>query len=173
MAITDSMRLYRECVRDIWNRYFADTAGWDERCLFLDADVSLFRGIVLSQVGEYERVILPSYRGDREPIDSILVNVLDSADVRVSDEGSFRDTRTLAPETDLTTWRLCFFSLYDFYELGQREFRYVRCAVNLSEHNDSGLPKGVLVPFEQASFSHHPMPITRSEQRARPGYWLP
>ena len=61
--VTDLFSNYRNCVVQIWNGFFADRVDWDERDLWADACVSLFRAIVLYPLELEATPFLPEYRG--------------------------------------------------------------------------------------------------------------
>lgn len=151
--LTQAMSQYRECLKFVWNGFFAAHADWDERDNFDDAAVHLFRGIVLylfeQDVDGIE--ILPSYRGDRKRFDPIRVKAANTENINFSKEGTFRDTRDLPPNFPIDGVDLRYFELFDFYELGPREFQYVKVEIASSPiPEQTGMR--LLIPFENALF---------------------
>jgi hypothetical protein len=150
--LTHRFQRYRECLREIWNRFFADVGDWDARVHFADAAIHLFRGLVLYDFDGLELELLPAYRGDQRPIDTILVCVAPPWDcVKVSVEGTFRDARPLSPEEDLAMVQLAYVDLWDMYPLGHREFGSV-CAEVVAGNGQMALHSRIVIPFESVVF---------------------
>jgi hypothetical protein len=150
--LTKRFQKYRECLRCVWNHFFAEDGDWDTRVHFSNAALELFRAMVLFDFSDSSQELYPSYRGEQGPIQSIRVRASPPWDkVRVSAEGTFREARSLLPDEDLSSVELAYVDLWDVYPLGYREFNYV-CAEVLT--GDSRLKSGtrVLIPFEHAQF---------------------
>jgi hypothetical protein len=71
--LTGRMWQYRQCLKVVWNGFFASKADWDDRDYFYNAAVELFRGVVLYLFDDdvRGREILPTYRGDKTVFSAI------------------------------------------------------------------------------------------------------
>jgi hypothetical protein len=150
--LTARITKYRECLKDIWNQYFAAEGDWDARVFFSNAAVELFRGMVLFDFEDPNRELLPSYRGDQRAIHSIRVHSSPPwDDVKVSIEGTFRDTTTPRAGIVFDEIELAYVDLWDMYPLGHRNFEYV-CAEVVASSGELQAGTRVLVPFARATF---------------------
>lgn len=151
MKLTPLMQRYRACLKLIWNSYFADHANWDERDHFYDAAVSLFRGLVLYPLELEQCIVLPSYRGDRAPIFSILLKVKDRPSVRWSCHWDWSGVSYLDADTDFSKFDIRYVDLFDFYELGPREFEFVAAQI-IAEPSGALIGAYLLIPFDNVFF---------------------
>lgn len=156
------MATYRQCVKTIWNEYFAENGDWDDRRDFCDADVPLFRALVLGQVGLQSLRVLPGYVSEREPIMAIGVKPASAEGLRFSRIGDFRDTQPVSADVDVDALDLRYIDLFDMYPLGHRDFADICCHVVSCRSGDE-VGSRVLVPFEIASFEISSLGMNQDE----------
>lgn len=151
--LTRQMSEYRQCLKVLWNGFLAVDGDWDERHHFLNAAVELFRAIVLYSFEKEDREaeILPAYRSDKAPFQTIRVRATSAEGIEASREGTFRDTKPLAPEVHIDQIDMRYMDLYDFHELGLREFKYVKVEL-VASPIDTQVGMRLLIPFESALF---------------------
>ena len=145
---------YRQCLMDIWNKYFSELGDWDDRVYFSNASLELFRSLVLYDCDDRDRPLLPSYRGDQRPIESIRLTVEGPLDrVRISADPTFASSREVLRDQDLSSAELAFVDLWDSYPLGERKFEFA-CGEVVRSGGGFGVGERVLIPFEFARFFH-------------------
>lgn len=137
--LTQKFTLYRECARNLWNRYFLNQMPledpWDFRDHFEDICVLLFTSFVLHPIGRCKEKKTPSYMAHLEPLAFLqVIPSLDSGvpvQINREKEGSHAywdyPLKTIRPP-DAT---LLFIDYFDFDVLGSREFEY--CLVRIVE----------------------------------------
>jgi hypothetical protein len=151
--LTRRMWEYRQCLKVVWNGFFASEADFDDRDYFYNSAVELFRGIVLYLFDDdvRDKEILPAYRGDKSVFASIRVKATTPQGIQMSREGTLCDTQDLSSDVQIDRVDIRYVDLFDFYELNFREFRYVLAEiVESSTLEDVGIR--LLIPFENAEF---------------------
>jgi hypothetical protein len=142
MDITDKFNLFREAARHLWNTYFHLDAeknnNWDLRDAFSEVYVSLFNAIIkyhlpdsvnsIPHLYDPEQNVLNEYRiiGRSETI-PIWIN-------RTKPASGYWDYPIKVVQNDTTDLRLI--SIFDFDNLGFRDFGYFRVRIVRSNEMD-------------------------------------
>ncbi len=142
MNITERINDFREAARHVWNTHFRHEAeqnqDWDLRDAFSEVYVALFNSIVrvalpdsapsIPHLWDPERNVLPEYRvtgqADRLPL---MIN-------RDKPASGNWDHQTKYVESSAVDLRLV--ALFDWDNVGFREFRYFRVRIVLSDNPD-------------------------------------
>jgi hypothetical protein len=152
--ITDRMQNYRECARHIWNSHFRAEAerpqDWDLRDEFCDAALILFRALVLHGLGVDDGQLLADYRGDKQPLMFLRLDVEPSSEIMINRTGAsgYWDdpvTRIEKGECDLR-----FIQFFDWWDLGFRDFAFYRVRIVGSSRYPHLVGRDALVPVSSS-----------------------
>jgi len=143
MDITERFLEFREAARHLWNVYFrqdSKSPDWDERDEFSEAYVALFNAMVRYQLppgaasiphlGSGESTALPGYH-----VVFSLSEILPLMINRDIPAAGYWDHPT--QQVEGTSVRLGLVSIFDWDQLGFRDFRYLR--VRIMTSSDPGL----------------------------------
>jgi hypothetical protein len=123
--VTDLMRRYRECSRNLWNTYLGD-AMEEAECCEVDRTYDQIRKLLFDVIVS---VRLTGIEGSETPL---IVEPMPSLTILIKrpsgDGNSYWDQEPhLAYENGLM--QLMFIDFYDFFEGRIRDFRFYRCRV--------------------------------------------
>ena len=142
MIITDRIELFREAARHIWNAYFRDEAescqDWDLRDAYSDVYVALFNALVkfrlpdgapsIPHLWDSGKTVLMPYR---------LVATTEQTSVMISRNipaSTYWDHPT--DRISMKTADLRLIGLFDWNDLGFRDFRYYRARIVAADDPD-------------------------------------
>ena len=148
--VTPQMLSYRECVRHVWNTHFRaeDEArqDWDLRDRFCDAALILFRALVLHGLDVDDSQLLADYRGDRQPLMFLRLEVDSRSTIMVNRTGTsgyWDDPVTAIERGDCD---LRFIQFFDWWDLGFRDFAFYRVRIVASPRHPHLVGRDALVP---------------------------
>ena len=150
MDVTGLMNAYRECVRHLWNAYFAAEAraetDWDAVEDFYAAAGYLFRALVLRKIGrDGSDVDVEECR--REPLSFLHVALDPNGEVLINREqssGYWDYPLTNVQKGDL---KLAFLGFFDWSVADHRDFAYYRVRIVGSSKYPGVIGKDALVPI--------------------------
>jgi len=141
---------YREAVRHLWNSSFRRQAeaeqDWDLSDRFDDVAALLFQALVLRPLDRDDVEVLPDYRGEREPLPFLVLQVEPRSEIMVNrsqDSGYWDDPLRSVGRGEL---ELQFSRFFDWQVLGFREFGLYRARIVGSEQHPHLVGRDALLP---------------------------
>jgi hypothetical protein len=149
--VTVVMDRYRECVRHVWNAYFAaearEDADWDAIDDFNAAAGYLFRALVLRELGHEAGEADSLVETRQEPLLFLRVVVDPIAEIHINREltsGYWDYPLTRVAKDDL---ELAFLGYFDWAVVDHRDFAYYRVRIVGSAKYPDVVGKDALVPI--------------------------
>ena len=159
--VTPLFVAFRETTRHLWNSAFyrpdadRDETAWDRRDAFSKAVTELFSAMVLESLGANEERLPPMWEGDPAAMTSFEVEPLAATGVpiminRASPRTGYWDdpVRQIAPGE----LRMQFVQLFDWDELGARDFQYVETLIVDFPAHPEVVGRYALIEFGYARF---------------------
>lgn len=156
--ITQSINLYRECAKNLWNTYFLQkislTNEWDISDEFDDICVSLFSSLVLIPNGCTASKKSNNYEKSSLPISCLKVVPLSNDGVQIQvnreiDKSGYWDfpINFIRP-TDVD---LRFIDFFDYNMMGFREFKYCHVRIIGSDKYQELIGRDALLEYNDVS----------------------
>ncbi len=130
--ITESVAIFREAARHLWNTFFYPNADWDDRDRFSEVCVQLFDALVVAPEG-LSNIRLPQFFTHHPPpIPYLRVAPKSGIPIMINRAtppvGYWDDPVTQILPSDGA--RLAFVTFFDFDELGRRDFHYLEVEIS-------------------------------------------